>query len=300
MTASENSIYKVLLYYKYVTIEHPKELMRAQRELCERLGLKGRILIAREGINGTLEGTEDAIEQYCMETKKHSGFEDIWFKKSDGIGDAFPKLVVKVRNEIVTGMLEKDIDPIRVTGKYLSAEELHTWFEEGKEFYIVDMRNDYEQRIGHFEGSLFSGMENFRDLAATAAKLANLKDKTILTVCTGGVRCEKASGFLVENDFKNVYQLHGGIVTYMEKYPNEHFKGKLYVFDKRICMGFNTDAPEHEIIGCCEKCNAVSENFVNCANNDCHKHFICCTECVAATGGQPYCREVCVQQLMVV
>jgi UPF0176 protein len=283
----------VLLYYKYVTIENPQALMEAQRKLCQELNLKGRILIAHEGINGTLEGTAEAIEIYCAQTIQWPGLEDIWFKKSAGIGDAFPKLSIKVRGEIVTGALANDVNPTQSTGKYVTAEQLHEWLETGKEIYIVDMRNDYEQKIGHFEGSVFSGMANFRDLSETATTLNHLKNKTVVTVCTGGVRCEKASGFLLENGFNDVYQLHGGIVTYMEKYPNQHFKGKLYVFDKRICMGFNIDAPEHEIVGRCERCNALSENFVNCANNECHKHFICCYNCMSTTTSKPYCSDRC-------
>lgn len=111
-----------------------------------------------------------------------------------------------------------------------------------------------------------------------------MKDKKILTVCTGGVRCEKASGFLVANGFSDVYQLSGGIVSYMEKYPNEHFKGKLYVFDQRVLMGFNTNDPEHEIVGRCEKCDKKSEHYINCDTVGCHRHFILCEKCIDQSG----------------
>lgn len=277
--------YQILLWYKYTPIENPVHEMREQRRLCEKLDLRGRIIIAYEGINGTVEGEFDKTEEYIKIMSKDTRFKDINWKKSEGTGEAFPKLKVKVREEIVSLHLhDKDIKPWKVTGKYLEAEELHKWFEEKREFYIVDMRNDYEHKSGYFEGSILPPFSNFRDLSELLPQLENLKDKTILTVCTGGVRCEKASGFLVDNGFKDVYQLKNGIVTYMEKYPNEHFKGKLYVFDGRILMGFNIDDPKHEVVGKCERCLQLSENYINCDTVGCHRHFILCESCIGEVG----------------
>lgn len=255
--------------------------MREQRRLCKKLGLTGRIIIAPEGINGTVEGPLKNTEEYINAISKDKRFKDIDWKKSEGTGDSFPKLSIKVRNEIVSLHLgEKDFNPNKLTGKYLTAEELHEWFESKKEFYIVDMRNDYEHKSGFFEGSILPPLENFRDLPKVLPKLKHLKNKTVLTVCTGGVRCEKASGFLLENGFKDVYQLKNGIVTYMEKYPNENFKGKLYVFDGRVTMGFNTNDKLHEIVGRCENCGNPSEHYINCSTVGCHRHFIMCENCV--------------------
>ena len=277
--------YQILLFYKYVEIENPVHEMREQRRLCESLGLTGRIIIATEGINGTVEGTVESTEKYIEEMSKDPRFSDVHWKKSEGTGNAFPKLSIKVREEIVSMHLhENDIKPWSVTGKHLSPEELHSWFEKKQEFFIVDMRNDYEHKAGYFEGSILPELTNYRDLPKILPKLANLKDKKILTVCTGGVRCEKASGFLVANGFSDVYQLSGGIVSYMEKYPNEHFKGKLYVFDQRVLMGFNTNDPEHEIVGRCEKCDKKSEHYINCDTVGCHRHFILCEKCIDQSG----------------
>lgn len=286
-------MYIVLLFYKYVDINDTFALCDAQKKLCKELGLKGRTIIAHEGINATLEGTDEVIEQYCKELVQDKRFADVQFKKSIGTGNAFPKLSVKVRDEIVSGHLgEIDVNPQKVTGKYLTAEELHAWIKEKRELYIVDMRNDYEQKSGYFTGSILPEMGNFRDLPKVLPKLAHLKNKTIVTVCTGGVRCEKASGFLVQNGFRDVYQLYGGIVTYMEKYPNEDFKGKLYVFDNRLVIGFNTDDPKHETVGKCENCGKPSENYINCLNNSCHRHFIACSDCVNENN-QMYCPMGC-------
>ncbi len=277
--------YQVLLYYKYVQVDNPNKLRDEQRALCNRLNLKGRIIIAQEGINGTLEGTKQATKEYIRSMIQDSRFVDVNFKQSTGTGSVFPKLRVRVREEIVELDLgEDDFSPEAVAGKYLTAEGLHEWFESGKEFYIVDMRNDYEFNVGHFQNSIFPGLTQFRDLPRVLPKLESLKDKTVVTVCTGGVRCEKASGFLVKNGFLDVYQLQDGIVTYMEKYPGEHFKGSLYVFDNRLVMGFNLADPNREIIGKCFHCGKPSENYVNCAYDFCHYHYICCQNCLNKDG----------------
>jgi UPF0176 protein len=292
------SPYQVLLYYKYTEITQPDKLRESQMELARSLGLKGRVIISPEGINGTLEGLAENIDIYCSHLIKEPGFEDIHLKKSEGSGASFPKLSIKVREEIVSSHV-KDIslDPTKITGKHITAETLHEWIHSDKEFYIVDMRNDYEQTVGYFENSILSQFTNFRDLPSILPKIEHLKNKTVVTVCTGGVRCEKASGFLLEHGFSDVYQLYGGIVTYMEKYPNQDFLGKLYVFDKRIVMGFNTDHKNHIKVGKCEKCGATSENFVNCSNLDCHKHFICCEDC-SEEDGTAFCDLDCKNHFM--
>lgn len=291
---TEQLQFQVLLFYKYVYIDNPEEVRDIQRALCERLGLKGRLIVAHEGINFTLEGTKEATEMYIVELQKDSRFLNIHFKRSVGSGTCFPRLSVKSRKEIVTANLGTcDVDPNQTTGKRLSPQELHAWFAQGREFFIVDMRNAYEHNVGHFEGSFLPPMDNFRDLPKVAESIKHLKNKTVLTVCTGGVRCEKASGFLVANGFADVYQLDGGIVSYMEAYPNENFLGKLYVFDDRITMGFYTDDPQHQVIGRCEHCDALSEEFVNCANVGCHRHFIGCKSCKQSAGGALLCKGGC-------
>ncbi len=289
-------MYTILLYYKYVPIDDPEKLRDEQRALCEILELKGRIIVAKEGINGTVEGTTENTEKYIAEMIKDPRFADIHWKKSAGTGDAFPKLRVRVRPEIVsTHLAERDVDPRVTTGTYLEPEELHEWIHGPKkrEFYIIDMRNDFEYAVGRFENSIFPGMEFFRDLPKQLENLSHLKDKTVLTVCTGGVRCEKASGFLMTQGFTDVYQLKGGIVSYMEKYPNLDFKGKLYVFDKRLVMGFNTDDPDHEVVGQCVKCSEKCERLINCLDDDCARHFILCENCADPKTGRAYCPMGC-------
>ena len=287
--------YQIILFYKYIRILDPEQVKFWQQAICGPLGLTGRCIVAKEGINATFEGTKENIKEYIKQLEQDIRFQNIHFKISSGTGHAFPKLSIKVRKEIVSLNLGTcDINPNEITGIHLKPEELHDWIRDKKEFYIVDMRNAYEHKVGHFENSILPPIENFRDLPKVVEQINHLKNKTVLTVCTGGVRCEKASGFLMSQGFNDVYQLDGGIVSYMEKYPNEDFKGKLYVFDGRVTMGFYTDDIKHEVVGKCDECGEQSENYVNCANPICHRHFIICENCLMKNDGKAFCPEGCV------
>lgn len=281
--------YEIILFYKYVHIDNPGKFMLEQKQLQESLSLKGRTIIASEGINSTIEGTKENIAKYLEVFLADPRFANTHIKRGPGDGSSFPRTSVKVRSELVASGEFCDIDPNKVTGIHLKPEELHQWIADSKEFYIVDMRNAYEHLVGYFKGSILPAMNNFRDLPKFVDSIKHLKDKTVLTVCTGGVRCEKASGYLIEQGFKDVYQLDGGIVSYMEKYPNEDFIGKLYVFDKRIAIGFYTDDPKHQIVGKCLFCEKPSENYTNCLVNDCNRKFIACQDCIAKLGDRLLC-----------
>ncbi len=280
--------YKILLYYKYTKVEDPEALAAWHRGVCEELGFKGRIIIAKEGINGTLEGTVENTEKYKeMLSEKLAGIE---FKESVGTGSAFPKMKIKVRPEIVSLHLgEDDVDPNQITGKHLSPEEMKKWYEENQDFVVLDMRNDYEFAVGRFKNSINPPIENFREVPEHLEKIAHLKDKKVVTVCTGGVRCEKASGYLLKKGFKDVYQLHGGMHKYMEKFPGEDFLGTLYTFDGRIVMDFGG---AREIVGKCYFCGELSERYENCARSECNKRFIRCSTCADAEEKE-WCSDVC-------
>lgn len=273
-------MHEILLYYKYVKIADPKQLMQDQLALCKKLGLKGRILISWEGINGTLGGEPANTQKYVDAMKADPRFADIHWKRSAGPADAFPRLSVRVRHEIVTGRLaEHEVDPNHTTGKRLTPDELHTWFQEKRDFVIIDMRNSYEYRFGHFRDSIDPGLENFYDLGKKVRELKKkYKDKTVLTVCTGGVRCEKASGVLVKNGFGDVYQLDGGMVSYMEKYPAQNYDGSLFVFDKRQNVYFEKPE-EHVTISHCDFCNAKTETMRNCSDPFCNEKYVACEQC---------------------
>jgi UPF0176 protein len=218
------------------------------------------------------------------------------FKRSEGIENAFPKLNIKVRPELVAAKLgEEDIHPNDITGKKLKPDELHTWFENNKDFVIVDMRNSYEFKFGRFKNSIDPGMRRFEEIKEKVHDLENLKDKTVLTVCTGGVRCEKASGYLVEKGFKDVYQLDGGMVSYMEKYPGQNYEGSLFVFDGRKVMHFNGD--NHQPIASCDYCSTTCERFTNCADSRCNKKGNACYECIPK-GEKRLCNECITKQVV--
>jgi len=268
--------HEIIIFYKYTPVADPVGFVAWQRKTCEEIGIFGRILIAKEGINGTVEGTSEQIAEYTkrMRATTFGDFSDVWFKSSPGTGHAFKKLVVKVRKEIVTTNV--DVNPTEVTGTHIEADELKRWIESGEEFEIIDMRNDYEFAVGHFKHSHNSKMRNFRDLATVVPEFGSLKDKKVLTVCTYGVRCEKASGYLKQQGFADVYQLNGGIGTYMKKYPGQDFVGSLYVFDDRMTEQFTDVYP---VVGVCVSCATSSERFGNCAWDECHKQLIICEGC---------------------
>lgn len=288
--------YQVLLYYKYITIDNPEELMLAHKEFGKTHNLKGRIIIAKEGINGTLEGTVADTQAYERWLTADSRFSDMWFKRSPGTGEAFPRLSVKVRPEIVSLHLgDEDFNPAEFTAPHLPAEKLHEWLEQGEDLVIIDMRNQYEMKVGRFADSVLPPLNNFRDLRQVVDDLQDFKDKKVVPICTGGVRCEKASGYLLKKGFKDVYQLEGGIVTYMEKFPMGHFKGKLYVFDNRLVMGM-PGGEGQEVIGKCDICGVPSEKYINCANQTCHDHIIICEGCFEKS---PTCSKECEEALVV-
>ncbi len=280
--------YQVLLFYKYVTVEDPAALAAWIRDRAVYYGLTGRCLVAEEGINGTFEGETEKTESFAQEILADERFADMQIKRSAGNGAAFPKLAVKVRKEIVGTRFPETIDPRKKTAPRITPDELREWYEKGEDFVVIDMRNDYEYQSGHFKDSINPGLENSRDLPEVLPKLEPYKNKKVLTVCTGGVRCEKMSAFLLENGFEDVQQLENGMHGYMEKYPGKDFEGALYTFDQRLTMDFGG---EREVIGRCRLCETKTEAYVNCANLACHLHFLACENCQGEKG--TFCSSEC-------
>lgn len=304
----------VALYYQYTHIADPEGFMHWHKEMGQKLGLTGRVLIAHEGINATVEGATDNVQAYISDirTQSFADLKNTPIKTSPGNGEAFPKLKVKVRKEIVAlGLAEtegEDVDPNQLTGIHLKPEELKAWYENNEDFVVIDMRNDFEFRSGHFKNSINPEMEYFRDLPKVLPKLVEkhpeITKKKVLTVCTGGVRCEKASGYLLKKGFKDVYQLDGGMHMYMDTFPGktgEEFKGTLYTFDNRITMDVSGDGTDprakerREIIGECQVCKAKTERYDHCAYDMCHRHILVCDDCAKNhiyVWCTPECREV--------
>ncbi|WKZ24857.1 MAG: rhodanese-related sulfurtransferase [Patescibacteria group bacterium] len=272
--------YTVILFYKFINIENPQALRDEQKALCKELGLLGRVLVSGEGINGTLEGETLAIEKYQEALKKNSLFSDLVFKRSKGNGQAFTKLEIKVRSEAVT-LGAGTFNIAEETAPTLTAEELEAMYQKDEDFIVLDLRNDFEIEVGRFEKTFDPGLRNFRDLPNKLKELKEakeLKGKKVVTVCTGGIRCEKATCLLKRHGFDNLYQLKDGIHTYMEKFPTSHFKGSLYVFDNRLTDPL-TDSSEREIIGRCSYCSSLTESFYSDDNVRPSRKVICCEEC---------------------
>jgi len=268
---------KIVLYYKYFDNKDPGKLKEDQLNSCKNLNLKGRILISKEGINGTLAGSESKIDEYIKLTEKSIGI--VEWKISFEETQVFQKLRIVVRDEIVTLGLKKDQEDVSLNNKaeYIEPNELASLFDKDEDFFILDARNEYETRIGKFKKTIDLKINNFRDFPEAVKKIKDFKDKKIITICTGGVRCEKASAYLKKEGFKNVKQLHGGIVTYGEVTGGKDFQGTCYVFDQRIHVPVNKINPE--VISECEHCNKKVARFINCCNAKCNKQFICCEEC---------------------
>lgn len=272
--------YQVLLYYKYIEIDDPQAFRDQHFEFCSSLGLRGRILIATEGINGTVSGTVEQTEKYMEFMRSDARFADMVFKMEKSEGHAFKKLKIKVKPEIVNLSLDEDLNPNEITGKHLPPKEFLETLQQD-DVIILDARNTYEYDLGHFRGAIRPDIETFRELPKWVEEnLSEHKDKKILTYCTGGIRCEKFSGFLVNEGFKDVSQLEGGIITYGydPEVKGALWDGKCYVFDERISVPVNRTG-EETVVGKCHHCGKPEERYVKCGNPECNKHLLLCEDC---------------------
>ena len=279
--------YLILLYYCYTKIDDP-ESFRIQHHLyCIENNLRGRIIIAKEGINGTVSGLKADGEKYMEYLHNDPRFSHTAFKVEPFKSHAFQKLNVRVKDEIVHSGL-KHIDPTKKTGKYIEPHEFKK-VKNDDDVVIVDVRSNYEHNIGKFKKAVSFDIENFREFPEKVEELEKYKDKRVITYCTGGIKCEKASAYLLEKGFKNVYQLHGGIIKYGIEEGGEDFDGKCYVFDNRISAEVNKVNPS--IISSCYICGTDCNRMVNCANPSCNKHVPICEGCAEEMKGA--CSKKC-------
>ncbi len=291
---------KVILYYKFVPVADPAITMRWQKELCGRLHLKGRVIISPHGINGTLAGDIENLREYKREMNRSVIFKGITYKWSDGTGNEFPRLSVKVRPELVAfraaDRIEVDEKGVKGGGKHLKPEQLHKLVEErGDDVVFFDGRNAYEAAVGRFKNAVVPDTKTTHDFVKEldSDKYEAIKDKPVVTYCTGGVRCEILSSLMKQKGFKEVYQLDGGIVKYGQKYGDEGlWEGNLYIFDGRMNQRFSDKSKD---IGQCVHCRGKTSNYENCANIACNRLVLVCQGCAsrdlcadcAATGVVP-------------
>jgi UPF0176 protein len=293
------AIPKIILYYVFAPVADPGAVRLWQRDLCESLGLRGRILISADGINGTLGGELDAVKRYVRKTREFGPFTDLDVKWSEGTAleqapaskhtpyrasTDFPRLSVKVRDEIVSfgapGELQVDADGVVGGGVKLQPAELHELVaSRGEEVVFFDGRNAFEAEIGRFRGAVVPDVATTRDFVAEldSGKYDHLKSSPVVTYCTGGIRCEVLSSLMSARGFSEVYQLDGGVVRYGETFGDTGlWDGSLYVFDGRGSVSFSPDAA---VIGSCMACAEPTSRMQNCADPSCRTQLVVCESC---------------------
>lgn len=278
---------RIVLYYAFAPIPDPEAVKLWQLTLCRELGLKGRILISPQGINGTVGGEIKAVKQYVKQTRSYGPLKDMAFKWSEGGADQFPRLSVKVRPELVAfGVpeeIEVDANGVVGGGEHLKPEQVHELVEQkrsqGVEVSFFDGRNAMEAQIGKFKNAVVPETETTRDFIAEldSGKYDHLKDQPIVTYCTGGIRCEVLSALMRKRGFEEVYQIDGGIVKYGETFGDDGlWEGELYVFDSRMNTRFS---PNAKTIGECTNCGNPTSSFYNCMDRGCSTLQLYCDDC---------------------
>ena len=281
--------YSVILYYNYTPIADTEAYREKHHLFCLENNLLGRVIIAEEGLNGTVSGLTEDCKRYMTWLENDPLFTgtNFDFKVETHQTNAFAKLHVRIKNEIVNSDLP--VNPRIRTGKHLEPAEFKEMLKNDPDVVLVDMRSNYEHLVGKFKGAITFDMENLRDLPDHVEEIEHLKNKKIITYCTGGIKCEKASAYLLERGFENVYQLHGGIIKYGLEEGGEDFEGKCYVFDTRIKAEVNSVNPTS--VSKCHICQTTSDKMVNCANPDCNAHLAICPKCLLEMDGA--CSQEC-------
>jgi len=282
--------YQTLLYYCYSRIEDAEQFALDHLQFCKSLNLFGRIIVADEGLNGTVSGSAESCKIYMDTLHADPRFLKIDFKIDDVEEPSFIKMHCRYKTEIVhSGLCDPGIiNPEKKTGIHLEPADF-VKMKDDQDVVVVDVRSNYEHSIGRFKNAVTFDIENFRDFPAMINQLAQYKDKKIVTYCTGGIKCEKASALLLHEGFENVYQLHGGIIKYGKEAGGEDFDGKCYVFDNRVAVEVNSVNPK--VISTCRNCGAHTSKMINCANPECNEHFTQCDNCGEKLDGA--CSELC-------
>ncbi len=279
-----------LSFYKYCLIDNPKDLRNKLYLDLINLEIIGRIYVSEEGINAQVCVPKHNLEIFKSYIHSIDFFSDIKFKHAIEEGISFSKLKILVRNEIVAYKIPKGSYDMKKIGVHLKPIDFHRSIKQ-KDSVVVDMRNYYESEVGRFKNAIIPNAHFSKELLPKVAKiLIGNEDKKVHLYCTGGIRCEKASSYLIKKGFKEVYQLEGGIIQYahdMKKNDLEsEFIGKNFVFDDRMGERVTSD-----IVGQCHQCKSPSDNHKNCKNQACHILFIQCNQC--AKKYNDCCSEPC-------
>ncbi|MCH9620971.1 MAG: hypothetical protein S4CHLAM20_03830 [Chlamydiia bacterium] len=282
----------VIAYYVIKEIDDPMQKIKTHKKFLESIDCKGRIYIGNEGVNAQISVAKKDLDKYLDFLKEDPLYESADIKIHEDTEHRFAKLIVKFREQIVA--LDEKVD-FENRGDYITPEEWEKKLDEKDEnTIIIDVRNNYESEVGHFDGALKPDKKTFREFieyADNLAKMADKEKKTVLMYCTGGIRCEFYSPLMKERGFKNVHQLKGGVIAYGLQRGSKHWKGKLFVFDDRLVVPISKD--NNEVISKCKFCGELSDIFYNCANMDCNDLFLSCKKCAEDMKG--CCSEGCIK-----
>ncbi|MBM3197850.1 MAG: rhodanese-related sulfurtransferase [Chlamydiae bacterium] len=289
---SDQQKYCVLAFYLFIEIEDPHKEVAKHKEFFQSREITSRIYISHQGINAQMSGTKKAIQEYMDWMQEDPRFVNIDFKIHAHHEQAFPRATVKYRKQLVA--LDHNADPHRGGEHVRPAQWKQMLQEDTQNTLLLDVRNDYEWKIGHFEGAVRPELDMFRRFPEYVKQLREQYDpeKTrVMMYCTGGIRCELYSALMKEVGFTNVYQLQGGVIRYGLEEGTDLWKGKLFVFDDRLAVPLSEEAKEP--ISQCHRCGTPCDVYYNCANMDCNALFLSCAECARAVSG--CCSSTCLE-----
>lgn len=281
--------YLILAYYHIVPLSDPREEVRLHRNFFENRDVTSRIYFSEEGINGQMSALKEDALAYMEWMHSRPEFQSLHFKVDDYHEHVFPRLTIKYRPHLVG--YDKPINFNR-RGEHVPPQKWKEMLERNEGHILIDVRNDYEWKLGHFKNAELPQCETFRDFEVYADQLKEKTDAQttpVMMYCTGGIRCELYSAILKEKGFEKVYQLQGGVINYGKEAGNAHWLGKLFVFDDRLSVPISEEpAP---IVGQCYHCSKEADAYYNCANMDCNHLFLCCSDCLKEFEG--CCKIAC-------
>ncbi|HEY2811476.1 MAG TPA: rhodanese-related sulfurtransferase [Rhabdochlamydiaceae bacterium] len=280
-----NSQYHILAYYLFTEIKDPASEVARHLEFIRQRDVNCRVYISEEGINGQMSAAAHDAQAYCQWLMSDPRFKDIAFKVQTHGEHVFPRATVKYRKQLVA--LDEKVD-LALAGEKLSPDRWSAMLQQRDEkTLLLDVRNDYEWEIGHFEGAELPKLDAFREFRTYAQRLKEERDPketNVMMYCTGGIRCELYSALLKKEGFENVFQLEGGVINYGQKEGTKHWKGKLFVFDDRLAVPISEEGSS-EVISRCLHCDQNTDVYYNCSNMDCNALFLCCPQCARAFAG---------------
>lgn len=284
--------YWVIAYYYLSSLEDPEGEIARQKEFFKGRDLMGRIYISEQGINAQMSASAAHGKEYVEWMRSDPRFNEVSFKIHEAKEHAFPKATIKYRKQLVAIDCEIDLSQ---AGEKVSPAVWKKMLEEEPDRVLIDVRNDYEWQVGHFEGADLPPFETFREFPPYVEQLkktSDPKETPVFMYCTGGIRCEFYSALLKKEGFEKVYQLEGGVINYGLQEGSSHWKGKLFVFDDRLVIPIDGEAAEP--ISACRHCGASNDVYYNCANMDCNELFLCCPDCLKQHAG--CCTALCASE----